>query len=337
VLRWSSRLLLPAVTLREQGVSDSWLPKRDLLNSESQDKEFVAESENDGVTYLRFGDDRFGSRPAVGATFFATYRVGNGVRGNVGAEAVAHLVSDDPAIVSDLADPVIIAVSNPLPAQGGSEPETLEQVRQNAPQAFRVQERAVTPADYAAMTQRCDLDVQRAAATLRWTGSWRTVFLTADRIGGAPVDPEFERRLRQCLERYRMAGHDLEIDSPRPVSLEIEMRVCVKPGYFAGDVKAALHDEFSNRLLPDGRRGTFHPDNFTFGQTVYLSPLYATAQALAGVDSVEIRKFQRQGVDSDEALSAGKLELARLEIARLDNDANFPDHGVFNLIMSGGQ
>ena len=81
-----------------------------------------------------------------------------------------------------------------------------------------------------------------------------------------------------------MAGHDLEVDRPRYVSLEIEMHVCVKPDYFRADVKEALLELFSNRLLPDGRLGAFHPDQFTFGQTVYLSPLIAAAQAVPGVD-----------------------------------------------------
>ena len=45
-------------------------------------------------------------------------------------------------------------VRNPLPAQGGVEPETIEDVRQRAPAAFRTQERAVTEADYAEVTQR---------------------------------------------------------------------------------------------------------------------------------------------------------------------------------------
>jgi len=98
-----------------------------------------------------------------------------------------------------------------------------------------------------------------------------------------------------------------------------------------------LLDLFSNRILPDGRRGVFHPDNFTFGQTVYLSPLYAAAQSVTGVDSVKITKFQRQGIDSTEALEAGKLELQRLEVARLDNDPNFPERGVFTLLVLGGR
>jgi predicted phage baseplate assembly protein len=232
---------------------------------------------------------------------------------------------------------LIVAVTNPLPAAGGIDAQTIEEVRQNAPSAIRKQERAVTTDDYAEVSRRCDAGIQRAAATFRWTGSWRTVFLTVDRIGGARVDDLFEDGLRRCLERYRMAGHDVEVDGPRYVSLEVEMVVCVKRNYFSADVKAALLEVFSNRYLPDGRRGVFHPDNFTFGQPVYLSSLYAAAQAVQGIDSVELTKFQRQGIDSTEAIDAGQLSLERLEIARLDNDPNFPERGVFNLIMRGGQ
>jgi hypothetical protein len=33
----------------------------------------------------------------------------------------------------------------------------------------------------------------------------------------------------------------------------------------------------------------------------------------------------------------GKLVLGRLEIARLDNNPNFPERGVFRLMMEGGE
>jgi hypothetical protein len=130
-----------------------------------------------------------------------------------------------------------------------------------------------------------------------------------------------------------MAGQDLEVDGPRQVSIEIEIAVCIKPGYFFSDVQKALLDVFSNRSLPDGRRGVFHPDNFTFGQAVYLSSLIAAAQLVTGVDSVVVRKFQRQRLDSNSALQSGKLDLGRLEIARLDNDPNFPERGSFKVMQ----
>ncbi|HSB10218.1 MAG TPA: putative baseplate assembly protein [Blastocatellia bacterium] len=327
----------PAITLVQTHAPETWKPARDLLGSRPTDPQFVVEVETDGATYLRFGNGQSGMRPAEGTRFLATYRIGNGAAGNVGADAISHLVSSDPAVISDLSKPLITGVRSPIPATGGVDPETIEHVRQNAPSAFRRQERAVTPADFEEIAvredvvERCGLDVQRAAATVRWTGSWHTMFLTIDRLGGEPVDTGFEQKLRSCLERYRMAGQDLEVDGPSYVSLEIEMVVCLTPGYFFGDVETALLQVFSNRLLPDGRRGVFHPDNFTFGQPVFLSSIFAAAQAVTGVDSINVTKFQRQGIDSDQARKTGRLEIARLEIARLDNDPNFPEHGVFTL------
>ena len=216
------------------------------------------------------------------------------------------------------------------------DPESIETVRQRAAYAFRIQERAVTPEDYATVTAR-HVQIQRAAATLRWTGSWHTAFVTADRLGGLDVDAAFEAELRQHLERYRLAGYDLEIDGPRFVPLEIDMQVLVQPNYFRSDVKVALLEVFSNRTLPDRRRGAFHPDQFTFGQPVYLSRLYAAAYAVPGVASVNITTFQRQGQPDRRPLEEGKLSMERLEIARLDNDLNFPERGVFRLQLQGGK
>lgn len=338
MLRPEARSLLPVVSLGEKGVVERWRPRRDLLSSGAGKREFVVEIENDGAATLRFGDDRFGSRPAEGARLTATYRVGNGRAGNVGADSLVHVASNDPAIVTDLNNSPILSVRNPLAARGGMEPETLERVRQDAPEAFRTQERAVTTDDYAEMARtRCGAEVQRAAATMRWTGSWHTAFVTVDRFGGRRVDEKFERSLRGCLERYRMAGHDLEVEAPSFVSLEVEMTVCVKRGYLTSDVKQALLERFSNRVSRSGERGVFHPDNFSFAQTVFLSALYAAAQAVEGVDSVDINLFQRQGAPASSGIEAGRLDFGRLEIARLDNDPDFPEHGVFRLDMKGGR
>ena len=332
------RRVLPAVILDEEGAPGRWRPRRDLLSSGAAAREFVAETENDGATYLRFGDDRFGSRPAAGAKLTATYRVGNGRAGNVGADSIVHVASNDPALVTDLAASPLVSARNPLAARGGAEAEPLERVRQDAPEAFRTQERAVTTDDYAeAARTRCGTDVQRAAATMRWTGSWHTVFVTVDRFGGRRVDEKFERELRRCLERYRMAGHDLEAEAPNYVPLEVGMTVCVKRGYLKGDVRRALLEKFSNRALRGGGRGLFHPDNFSFGQPVFLSTLYAAAQSVAGVDSVDVTVFRRQGAAGSSGIDAGRLDFGRLEIARLDNDPDFPERGVFTLEMRGGR
>ncbi len=325
---WEPEDVLPAIAL-DDDLGRGWFPQRDLLSSDEFAREFVVEVEDDGWAALRFGDDEYGLRPGEGTRLSATYRVGNGTRGNVGADALYHVVSGDSRVTS---------VRNPVPARGGSDPESIEHVRQFAPSAFRTQERAVTPADYAEVAERHP-QVQRATAMMRWTGSWRTVFLFVDRLGGRPVDEDFERKLRAHMERYRMAGHDMEIAGPKFVSVEVEMFVCVKPGYFRSQVKAALLEIFSNKQLPDGRRAEFHPDNFTFGDPVYLSKIYAAAQAVEGVRYVDVGVFQRLGDTSTSALASGVLAMGALEIARLDNDANFPERGVLRLKpeMRGGR
>jgi hypothetical protein len=194
----------------------------------------------------------------------------------------------------------------------------------------------VTPADYEAVTMR-DPAVQRAAGTLRWTGSWHTVFLTVDRYDGRLIDPTLEAALTAHVDRYRMAGHDLEFDDPRFVSLEVELFVCVAADHFRSDVKGRLLEVLSDRDLPDGRRGLFHPDRFSFGQPVYLSPILAAARDVPGVASAEVVVFQRQGIPASRFVDEGRLELGRLEIGRLANDPNFPEHGVLRVELGGGK
>ena len=268
----------------------------------------------------------------------ATYRTGNGSSGNVGADAIAHVVPTATSPLTGISD-----VRNPLPAQGGVDAETLDQVRSFAPWAFRTQERAVTEADYAEVAQRFP-EIQRAQATLRWTGSWHTMFITVDRKGGQPVDDAFRSRLRNFLEQFRLAGYDLEIEAPLFVSLDIAFTVCVAPGYFPSTVRGALLDLFSSRDLPDGSRGFFHPDNFTFGQPVYLSKVVAAAMQVPGVRWVDTddvpplspNHFRRWGQRSHGETAAGQVSMARLEIARLDNDRNRPENGKIDFLMEGG-
>ncbi|HMC54293.1 MAG TPA: putative baseplate assembly protein [Gemmatimonadaceae bacterium] len=327
-LAWDMRDVIPCIELAEQVAAPIlWMPQPDLLSSASTATDFVVETEHDGIATLRFGDGILGKRPDDGLKFSATYRVGNGLAGNVGAEAIAHVVT---------ANALIYECVNPMAASGGMPPETPAEVRRRAPRAFRRQERAVTPADYEEMAQRMS-GIQRTAATLRWTGSWHTMFVTADVTGGGAVTEVFENRLRDHLERYRLAGQDLEVDGPQYVSLEVDVQVCVSPERFRADVRAALLEIFQTGKRADGRLGFLHPDNFTFGQTVYLSAFYAAAREVPGIESLEVTKFQRQGANTNQYRAAGRMTFGRLEIPRLDNDPNHADRGVLRLVLFGGK
>ena len=134
-----------------------------------------------------------------------------------------------------------------------------------------------------------------------------------------------------------MAGYDLEIDGPRFVPLDVALHICVLPEYFRAHVKAAVLDVLSSRGRADGSLGFFHPDRFTFGSPVYLSAILAAAQAVPGVQNVIPKVFQRQRDDASSALDSGVLAMGRLEIARLDDNPSFPEHGVLVLNTGGGK
>ncbi len=320
------RILSLAGTLGS--VIEAWTARRDLLASADDATDFTVEIADDSRARLRFGDDSRGKRPDPGTSFVAGYRIGNGAFGNVGAEAIAHIVSATSGTFN--------LVRNPMAAAGGVEPEDIEAVRRDAPQAFRTQERAVTPADYAAAAERRP-DVQRAAATFRWTGSWYTVFVTPDRFGGGNIDAGFAARLRRHLERFRMAGYDLEVNSPRYVPLDVTLHVCVLPDYFRADVLQAVGRVLSSDVLPDGRLGFFHPDNFSFGDPVYLSRIVAAAQAVEGVEAVRPERLQRLVGPLPTSLADGVIPIGSLEIAQLANNPNFRERGRLTLRAGGGK
>src|SRR5262249_52872212 len=84
--RWDVADATPEIELASvPATAVPWRPRRDLLGSSETATDFVVEVEHDLEATLRFGDDAHGRRPATGTTFTASYRVGNGTRGNVGA------------------------------------------------------------------------------------------------------------------------------------------------------------------------------------------------------------------------------------------------------------
>ena len=319
---------------------DLWTPAPDLLESTPFDTAFVAEIDNDQRAVLRFGDDEYGQSMAGATALTATYRIGNGLAGNIGAEALAHVAITLPFTGVTL-------VRNPLPARDGVDPETIAEVQQWAPEAFRaVQFRAVTEADYS-QTAKLMPQVASAVASFRWTGSWYTVFIgilpsdPADLINEAKgvmsLSPALAQNVATFLAGYRLAGYDLEIRPPQFLALEIDLLVCAAPNHFRGDVQRAVEAALSNKQLPDGSTGFFYPGKFVFGAPVYLSQIYAAVQNVEGVDSVVVTGFTPFGQPDNGELARGVIPVGPWQIARLDNDPNFMERGVLKITMRGGK
>jgi hypothetical protein len=56
-----------------------------------------------------------------------------------------------------------------------------------------------------------------------------------------------------------------------------------------------------------------------------------------GVKSVEVTRFGRRDEPDGDALTRGYLTLRGPEIARLDNNQNFPENGMITLNPKGGR
>jgi hypothetical protein len=320
-----------------------WEPVPDLLGSTESAQHFTVEVDNDGRPTVRFGDGEYGQRPVGATAFTAVYRIGNGRAGNIGAEALAHVVQPTVAPLW----PAIRRIRNPLAAQDGTDAETIEAVRQFAPAEFRAEQfRAVVEGDYTAAAKKLP-EVTGAVASFRWTGSWYTVFVGIDPTdsddlitepgGRTRLAPGLASRVRNFLTGYKLAGYDLEIRSAEYVPLELAFELCVEPDHFRGDVVEAVRQALSNRVNPDGSRGFFHPDNFTFAQNVYLSQIYAAIETVQGVQSAFVTIFRRFGKTDNGELASGILPIGSWEIARLDNDPALQENGVLRITAGGGK
>jgi len=308
-----------------------WAARPDLLASSGEDDHYVVELDDRRRAHLRFGDGELGRRPEPGVAFRAWYRVGNGPAGNTGADTLTIAVTDE------LLSGVTLDPRNPFPARGGTVPEPVADVRLFAPHAYRqLRERAVTAADYAELAERHP-GVQRAAAELRWNGSWYEARVAIDPAGGTAVPAKLLDSVRRHLFRYRRIGHDLAVTAAAWVPLDINLEVCVDRAFLRGHVKSALRQRFSTGRMPDGSFGYFHPDSLTFGLGISLSRLVAAAQAVPGVSSVSITRLERLFEGPNGEIEKGFLPIGALEIARVDNDPDFPENGRISFEMRGGR
>ncbi|HKF48716.1 MAG TPA: hypothetical protein VKB38_15265 [Terracidiphilus sp.] len=305
----------------------SWQAVEDLLSKDDGFNGFIPEIEWDGTAHLRFGDGIYGAAPEPTVGFTATYRTGNGSAGNVGREALAHIVMPGAAAIT--------RVRNPIAAAGGVDPETMQHIVQVAPFAFESQVRCVTAADYG--TQAATLPgVSEAQGTIRWTGSWYSAFVSVD--PSSAWTPTLASKVKSGLDRLRMMGTDLVVEEAIFVGLSIGLEVCVMPGFFRGDVYQALWKLLVIGDSCSGVTGLLNAANFRFGQTVYASPIIAAVQSVTGVAAVSLATFERMDQPTPPGVSSpNQLLMGAVEIPCCDNDPNHADRGSLTLTMDGGK
>jgi predicted phage baseplate assembly protein len=287
------------------------------------------EYDGDGGETVRFGDGTFGTRPDAEDVFEVVYRVGAGAAGNVAAGSITVV---DPAWTS-----LLTSAWNPFPASGGDDREPAERVRRLAPQAFRARQfRAVRAEDYEAEAERLPW-VQQAGTAFRWTGSWLTVFTTADPRGGLALPLERHTELIHLLNRRRLAGYESYVPPTRYVSIDLRIVVCATAEAFRGDVERDVLDRLGSSRRATGASGFFFADHFTFGTPLERSRLEAAIQGTAGVAGVLSIEYRRRGYVPAFVELPDVLPLAVDEILRIDNDPDYPERGALRVVVRGGK
>jgi hypothetical protein len=279
---------------------------------------------NDGKT-IRFGNGEFGALPVDTTIFQVTFRLANGTRDNV-----------TPGTLTKMPLGFVTSATNPLPAVNGANEESLNRVRQLAPEAFRaVTFRAVRPEDYAAAAELLPW-VQKAGAAFLWTGSWITAFVTPDPKSSFEVTPDERRQLQDQLDRYRQAGRPAYTLNPIYANLDLEIVVCVASFAFKGEVEAAVLVALFGKGGVRPKPGFFSHENFTFGTPLERSRLESAIQAVPGVKAVEEIFIRRRGWFDWRSLDELVFNVGANEMIRVVNDPNFPERGSLTIDMRGG-
>lgn len=327
----------PAVEVVISG--ETWTAVEHLHGSRSYDLHYTAEADEQGAVWLGFGDGVHGREVALeapdqpAAPIELGYRVGDAVAGNVGLGTLVDIVPPPPGATRDALDDLQdVGVTNVVPATGGREPHTLARTREQLPASLRhgPLQRAVTLEDYATVAMAVP---GAGRATARSTGGlFNTVFVLVDPEGSDDLDEGLRLRVHDAVDRLRMAGREHVVAAADYVPLEVELVLCAQPGF----ARHLVRDRVLAELRPGSseRPGWFHPDRLSFGDAVRLGDLLAFVQGITGVRSVTAELFRPLG-DTIGPPVRDVILLGRTNVARLDAEPDFPEHGKLEVRMVG--
>ncbi|MCP4804071.1 MAG: hypothetical protein GY913_34340 [Proteobacteria bacterium] len=183
-----------AVTVEyPDGTREPWYRVEDLLTAAKDDPVYTVDPV-DGT--LHFGNGIRGRMLPVGTNNIVldVYRKVPGEVGNVGAGEVT--------VCDGFADRV--KVVNLLPAVGGRDAETIDEIIRRAPSLLTSRDRAVTQQDFEIIAMEASGEIARAACagSMGRDGTVQVVILPHRREGELTPDPFLSSGLRDHVERY---------------------------------------------------------------------------------------------------------------------------------------
>ncbi|MEW2119946.1 putative baseplate assembly protein [Streptomyces sp. NPDC005474] len=228
-----------------------------------------------------------GAVPPKGARIrVARYRTGGGPAGNVARGAISVLRSSVPYIAR---------VVNREAARGGVAGETLDNARLRAPDALRMQERAVTAEDYEIIARQAAPSVRRVRCLPTAEGAGAVRVLVApdavadegdDRLRFEQLIPSDQvlEAITASLDERRLIGTRLVVEPPAYQGVTVVARLAAAPGD-TDRVRAAALAALFRHLNPlvGGPDGTGWP----FGRPVQYGDVFGVLQRATGNALVE--------------------------------------------------
>jgi hypothetical protein len=249
-----------------------WHEVPTLYDAGPDDRVYAVRGEDDGSSWVQFGDGLRGSRLPTGQlNIVASYRAGIGLAGEVADEAIIQLKTRPLGIRS---------VVNPSRASGSAPPESLADIRTAAPRDVKTLGRIVSLIDYRDYAANF-AGVGKALAAELWSGDRRIVLVsitgTSDTIL-EPISPLIDN-LQASADGARDRSHLMVVLPAARRFFQLAARLFHHPDYRAEDVELAARAHLLD-IFGFARRN--------IGQVVSAAEVIAALQAVPGVVGVDL-------------------------------------------------
>tara|TARA_Y100000114_G_scaffold156368_1_gene183336 strand:- start:3032 stop:4891 length:1860 start_codon:yes stop_codon:yes gene_type:complete len=243
--------------------------------------------------------DTYGIAPS-NTTLTVRYLTGGGVNSNILANTLdsidtTNIRFENPSLITDqpLANIIFqsLQVNNTVAANGGSDGDTIEEIKQNALGNFQNQLRTVTPQDYLirALSMPPEFGTVSKAYTIPTPvselnqGETPTVldlYVLSQNLNGnfTIASDTLKRNLRTYLSEYRMVGDSIRIKDAFIINIGIEFDIVVRPNYINNQVLTncigSITDYFSR-------------DNFEINEPILITDVNTLLSRVEGVQTVK--------------------------------------------------
>lgn len=274
------------------GDREEWVqaPGNSLLTASKDDRYFVVDPV-DGT--LTFGNGIRGRMLPVGSNNVVVdvYRVVPGAKGNVGPHAIVMAEGGHGAEVTNL-----------LPATGGRDAETIEEIVRRAPSILTSRDRAVTRADFEIIAREASGEVARAACAGRMDadGQVEVIVLPLRRQGEDVPDPFLSQGLRDHVSTYLKRRCLINVDPVVRLAafmpIDVSLKLRLRPNANVIQVREKASD-WIRRFL-DPYDGGLDGEGWPFNGTLYAQDF---ARMVTDIDEVrhtsDVELFDMSGTD----------------------------------------